>query len=85
VKIHLFSQTDYSSITLGHSWSQGELVQYAVKKGIVFGAELLEENSTLLSCSVSPGYVDEDFHWPSVSLLRSRFPEQKEIIKRLSF
>lgn len=85
VKIHLFSQTDYSSITLGHSWSQGELVQYAVKKGIVFGAELLEGNSTLLSCSVSPGYVDEDFHWPSVSLLRSKFPEQKEIIKRLSF
>ena len=84
VKLHLFSETDYSSVTLGHSWSNDEIVQYVVKKGIVFGAELIEHDSALLSCSVSPGYVDEDFHWPSLSLLSSKFPEQKEIIKHLA-
>ena len=85
VKIHLFSETDYSSVILGHSLDFGATVQYVVKKGIIFGAELIENRFALLSCSVSPGFDEKDFHWPNSSELALKFPEQEGIIKRLAF
>ena len=84
VKLHLFTETDYSSVTLGHSLNIGATVQHVVEKGIIFGAELLEHRNAFLSCSVSPGFNEKDFHWPNSSELALKFPEQEDIIKRLA-
>lgn len=83
VTLHLFSEEKYSSIVLGNSWESGQVSQFTIQGGVVFGAETAGERGTFLSCSVCPGYVVEDFSWASKKNLLVRFPEQREVIEQL--
>ena len=83
VRMHLFSGSDYYSIVLGQNWKIGESVQFEVCAGVIFGAELLEERGALMSCSVCPGFDDDDFHWALAENLTLKFPRQSQLISRL--
>ncbi len=83
VQMHLFTGTEYRNVVLGHSWGEGQMVQCVVKSGTIFGAELIESRGSLMSCSVCPGFVEDDFNWPCVDELLLKFPLQKEIIEQL--
>ena len=83
LRIHLFSTSEYQSVDLGHDWKCGEVAQFQIPAGVVFGAELLQQKGALMSCSVCPGFSIDDFKWASVDKLLVEFPEQAEIIRRL--
>jgi len=83
VTLHLFSQEKYSSIILGNSWESGQVPQFTIREGVVFGAELNDDRGAFLSCSVCPGYVIEDFNWASKEDLLPHFSKQRDIIERL--
>lgn len=83
VRIHLFSTSEYHSVDLGHDWQCGEVAQYSIPAGVVFGAEPLQQKGALMSCSVCPGFAIDDFKWASVGELVVKFPKQVEIIRRL--
>ena len=68
---------------LGPDWQCGEVAQYPIPAGVVFGAELLQQKGALMSCSVCPGFAIDDFQWASVGELVAKFPKQAEIIRRL--
>lgn len=83
IRLHLFSSSGYRSVQLGLNWQDGEQLQYSIEGGIVFGAELMEPRGAMLSCSVCPGFEQEDFYWPKKNELFVQYPEQKAIIERL--
>ena len=83
VRIHLFSTSEYHSVDLGHDWQCGEVAQFPIPAGVVFGAELLQQKGALMSCSVCPGFAIDDFKWASIDEILVEFPEQAEIIRRL--
>ncbi len=78
-----FQLQNIKSVDLGHDWQCGEVAQYPIPAGVVFGAELLQKKGALMSCSVCPGFAIDDFKWASVDELLVEFPEQAEIIRRL--
>jgi predicted cupin superfamily sugar epimerase len=84
VVLHLFNNGVYDSVILGKNWEGGEVSQYTVMEGTAFGAELSSNSGTLMSCSVCPGFHQDDFHWANQADLLIKFPEQKEIIYRLT-
>ena len=84
VVLHLFSKGVYDSVILGRNWEDGEVPQYTVMEGTVFGAELSSNRGTLMSCSVCPGFYQDDFHWANQAELLIDFPKHKEIINRLT-
>tara|TARA_B110000444_G_scaffold247688_1_gene270625 strand:- start:185 stop:691 length:507 start_codon:yes stop_codon:yes gene_type:complete len=83
VRLHLFLKSDYYTIVLGHNWRRGEVVQFTVIANTIFGAELLGDGGALMSCSVCPGFIKEDFHWSSVKKLFLQFPQHHQVIKQL--
>ncbi|MDC1005982.1 cupin domain-containing protein [Opitutales bacterium] len=83
VRMHLFSDSDYYSIVLGQNWKIGEVAQYEVSAGVIFGAELLEVRGALMSCSVCPGFNDNDFQWALTENLALKFPRHSQLISRL--
>ena len=83
VQLHLFLGAEYRNVFLGHSWEKGQVVQYLVESETIFGAELMENRGSLMSCSVCPGFDEEDFNWPCRDELVLKFPLQKDIIERL--
>ena len=83
VRMHLFSDSDYYSIVLGQNWKLGEVVQFEVPAGDIFGAELLEDRGALMSCSVCPGFDKDDFQWALTEDLALKFPRHSQLISRL--
>ena len=83
VRLHLFYQGSYRSVLLGNSFDNKEVVQYTIKRGTVFGAELENDYGSLMSCSVCPGFDERDFYWGDKNNLLSEYPKQAEIIDRL--
>jgi predicted cupin superfamily sugar epimerase len=61
------------------------VVQYLVESETIFGAERMENRGSLMSCSVCPGFDEEDFNWPCRDELVLKFPLQKDIIERLHY
>lgn len=84
LRMHLFFEGQYLDVVLGNSLIRGELIQYTVPRGTVFGAELVENKGSLLSCFVCPCFCDEDFHWGIAEKLIVEFPDQIETIQRLT-
>lgn len=85
MKIHQFASGHYSQILLGTDFVRHNQVQHIIDAGTVFGAECMgEERGTLISCMVSPGYDEADFSWARTEELLGSYPEQQEIIEKLS-
>ena len=76
---------EYSEIIIGNNLSLGQIPQYVVPGGCWFAAEVINENSySLTGCTVSPGFSFEDFELKSKIELTDMFPNQKEVISKLT-
>ena len=86
VIIHVFAPGGgYRALKLGRDIEAGEAPQAVVSAGCWFGA-MLEGADTfcLAGCSVAPGFDFADFELASRDVLLEEFPEQQEIIKKLT-
>lgn len=80
--IHTITENgDYRAIQLG--LGENEHLQYTVSAGTIFGSTV-EEGFSLVSCAVIPGFDFSDFKLFSQQELLERFPNYKELIKRLA-
>jgi predicted cupin superfamily sugar epimerase len=62
----------------------GESYQCVVPAGCWFGAEVSGESFSLVGCTVAPGFDFADFEMGNRKELLKQFPEQTEIIQRLT-
>ena len=84
--IHLFNSNEYSSVVLGQCSSNPDFVaQFTIPAGTIFGAIPLKsayEQFSLVSCSVSPGFMEDGFYWPDPEELRKNFNKQSELLEK---
>lgn len=82
--IHLlYPDGIYKKVVLGPDLKKGQCLQFRVPKGIIFGSTV-EQDYALVSCMVAPGFEFSDFELLSQDSLLKDYPEQEEIIKRLT-
>jgi uncharacterized protein len=75
---------EYYPLTLGSNITAGEAFQCVVPAGCWFGAEVSGDGYALVGCTVAPGFDFADFEMGSREVLQKQFPEQTEIIKRMT-
>ncbi len=86
IKLHLISDSGlYSNQVIGIDLQKGEVPQFVVPGGSWFAAEVIHQNTySLIGCTVSPGFSFDDFELKSRNDLITLFPDQEEIISRLT-
>lgn len=83
--IHVFEHGNLKIYRLGPDPDKGDLFQVLVPKGCWFGAATERPNSyTLCGCTVAPGFDFTDFEMANRDELLKAFPDQEEIIKKLT-
>ncbi len=84
--IHMISETgSYSKIILSNRLHREEYIQYVVKGGVWFAAEVINPDSyALVGCTVAPGFDFDDFELPTQTQLLEKFPQHHTIINRLT-
>ncbi|MBU1099669.1 MAG: cupin domain-containing protein [Bacteroidetes bacterium] len=84
--IHKFDQIrGYTKRILGCKIDEGEDFQIVIPHGAWFASELLDKSTYgLVSCVVSPGFDFNDFELAEAGKLSSTFPEQIELLKKLT-
>jgi len=81
--VHMISpEGTYSKVLLGKE--EGMVFQYVVPGGTWFASEVIGSDFGLAGCTVAPGFDFADFDMPSRATLIDRYPEHKEVIKRLT-
>ena len=82
--IHLLKPDgSYQAVDLGPQVDQGEVLQYRVPAGTIFGSSVQSDYS-LVSCMVAPGFDYRDFELIDRQSLLSQYPDQEAIIELLS-
>ena len=86
ILLHIISKSGvHTSHLIGRDLENGEVPQFIVEGGNWFGAEVVNKDSySLVGCTVSPGFSFEDFELKPKKELINLFPENIEIISRLS-
>jgi uncharacterized protein len=75
----------YSSIVLGNDPRAGQVFQALVKARCWFASHLADwEGWALVGCTVAPGFDFEDFEMGKREELNARYPQHREVIKRLT-
>jgi uncharacterized protein len=83
--VHCLSKDGYSKHTVGNGILAGQTPQLIISKGTWFAAELEDKTSfSLIGCTVAPGFNFEDFELGNADDLLKLYPNQKEVINRLS-
>ena len=83
ITIHLINtKGKYSTVKLGNNFENGEVFQYTIPHGVWFAAET--ESFALIGCTVSPGFDYEDFELGKREEMVKMFPENVQIIERLT-
>lgn len=73
-------------IKLGRDIAAGEVLQFRVPAGTIFGSEVADPASFgLVSCAVAPGFDYHDFELLTQADLLAKYPDQKAVIKRLAY
>ena len=76
----------YKVTYLGNAFEQGQVPQYCVPKGHIFGSKVSPLSSTqpdiytLVGCTVAPGFDFSDFHLFSTSELIETYPHLEKQI-----
>lgn len=74
---------NYRSQAVGRDVENGEKLQFVVPAGCWFASEVKGEGAyALVGCTVSPGFDFADFELAEPSLA-TRFPEHRDLLKRL--
>jgi predicted cupin superfamily sugar epimerase len=86
LKVHVIEPAgEYSTICLGSHADKGQSFQATVKAGCWFGSELLDRTSyALVGCTVAPGFEFEDFELGKRLELMRAYPQQRNLIERLT-
>lgn len=85
LSIHTLDDNGHNIHKLGLYSEGGFLPQILIPKNTIFGATLDQKDTyVLVSCSVAPGFDFEDFELMEKSELLSKFPNQSDIIYRLT-
>lgn len=75
----------YSSILLGSDLEAGQVPQAVVRAGCWFASHVADWKSfAVVGCTVSPGFDFQDFEMGERAELVARFPQQRELIERLT-
>ena len=83
--VHVITpQGEYYPLHMGSNITAGEVFQCVVPAECWFGAEVCGEGYSLVGCTVAPGFDFADFEMGSRVELTRQFPEQAEIIERLT-
>jgi len=84
--LHIINENgEHSKIVIGRNLSAGQVPQYVVPGGQWFAAEVINENDfSFVGCTVAPGFSFEDFELKSEAQLTALFPNQKEVISKLT-
>ncbi|MFB6345660.1 MAG: cupin domain-containing protein [bacterium] len=83
LRLHLLDDDSYETRTLGPNLESGENPQVTVPGGTWFGATV-EDNYTLVTCTVIPEFRFEDYELADREELLEIYPDQSEIIHRLT-
>ena len=86
IRLHMISELGvHSEHIIGRDLAKGEIPQFVVPGGYWFAAEVINTNSySLVGCTVSPGFSFEDFELITRKELITLFPDQEEIISKLT-
>jgi predicted cupin superfamily sugar epimerase len=83
--VHTLTEEGHKENRVGLNLLQGETPQFLVEKETIFGSTVSDEDSySLVSCIVAPGFDFEDFELFSREQLEVLYPDNKEIISRLT-
>ena len=83
--VHTLTEEGHKENRVGLNLLQGETPQFLVEKETIFGSTVSDEDSySLVSCIVAPGFDFEDFELFSRVQLEVLYPDNKEIISRLT-
>jgi predicted cupin superfamily sugar epimerase len=83
--VHILSEKGYEKLLVGPIGQPEYQPQQLVPPGVVFGSTVEEPDSySLVSCVVTPGFDFQDFRLYDAEELLAKWPEAKEIIKRLT-
>ncbi|MGM0126014.1 hypothetical protein IGI37_003415 [Enterococcus sp. AZ194] len=82
----LLEDGSYKKTAVGLDVEKGEVLQYVVKKGSIFGSSVNEgEGYALVSCMVAPGFTYEEFKLFTKEELLKKYPNEFPIIDKLAF
>ena len=85
ISIHTLEKGEHKEYILGRTHGPECRPQQLVKGNTIFGSSVLEPDSyALVSCVVSPGFEFEDFELFSYEELIKEYPNEGDIIKRLT-
>lgn len=86
ISLHILDQKGgYQKHLVGANLENGEMPQVVVKAGDWFSSEVESMNTyALAGCTVSPGFDFKDFEMASREALIEAYPEQTELIIRLT-
>src|SRR5579863_2515794 len=84
--VHVISpEGSYSSIELGRDLEAGQVLQAVVRAGCWFASHVVDWKSfAVVGCTVAPGFDFEDFEMGRRADLLARYPEQRDLIHRLT-
>jgi predicted cupin superfamily sugar epimerase len=83
--VHVLQDEGYSQLLVGPPDKVGHKPYQLVEQGVIFGSTVDQPDSySLVSCVVAPGFDFKDFRLLGFEELIEKWPEQKEIIKRLT-
>lgn len=87
LKVHeLLKDGSYKQTSVGLDIDGGDVLQYTVEKGSIFGSSVNEgDDYALVSCMVAPGFSFEDFKLFTKEELIEKYPNEFEIIDQLAF
>lgn len=78
----------YQAVKLGLDVEQGEVLQYVVQKGVIFGSSVesdAQDAFSVVSCMVSPGFDERDFELFTQAELLADYPQHETIIHKLAY
>jgi predicted cupin superfamily sugar epimerase len=79
------SSGQYSSILLGSDTETGQVFQAVVPAGCWFASQVEDRRGwALVGCTVAPGFEFEDFEMGKREELTGRYPQHRELIRRLT-
>lgn len=73
----------YETVLLGHDISKGQVHQYEVPAGVIFGSSV-DSGFALVSCMVSPGFDFREFKLFERNELLEAYPQHEKIITKLT-
>jgi len=83
--VHTLDENGHHEHVVGSDFEKNMQPQFMVTKNTIFGSSVMKENSfSLVSCVVAPGFDFRDFELFTTESLLELFPNELEIIQRLS-